>query len=157
MCLQFPTKEDNLRRTQKQKLKKAFSTIIKKTHQLQSIKSNKEVTPKILESYFLYRKPQKLKFVKNVFENCLQKVPYISRIVPTIRQVGSCCINNKLGVAFKNGLRWIKAFFLRTFFHSALAILEPQIYIVVENSLGRKISRCSTGVLFVNITFFVLA
>ena len=42
-----------------------------------------------------------------------------------------------------------QSFFLQTFFHSALAILEPQIYILVENSLGRKISRCSAGVLFV--------
>ena len=36
-------------------------------YQFQSIKSNKEVTPKTRENYFLYRKTQKLKFVENVF------------------------------------------------------------------------------------------
>ena len=45
----------------------AFSTMIKKTHQFQSFKSNQEVTPKTREIYFLYRKPQKLKFVANIF------------------------------------------------------------------------------------------
>ena len=105
-----------------------------KTHQFQSIKSNKEVTPKPRETYFLYRIPQKLKFLKCVFRKLSSKSFFdaVSRIVPKIRKVGSFCRNNKLGVAFKNGLRRIKAFFLRPFFHSALAILEPQIYIVVE-------------------------
>ena len=41
-----------------------------------------------------------------------------------------------------------KLSFLRTSsrFYSALVILEPQIYVVVEQ-FGRKISRCSAGVL----------
>ena len=47
--------------------------IIKKTHQLQSIKISKEVTPKTLQTHFLYRKPQKLKFVKNVFRKLSSK------------------------------------------------------------------------------------
>ena len=40
-----------------------------------------------------------------------------------------------------------QSFFLRTFCHSALAFLEPKIYIVEEH-FGRKIFRCSAGVLF---------
>ena len=48
-------------------------------------------------------------------------------------EVGSYCRNNKLGSDFKNGLRRIEAFFLRIFFNRALAIIEPQIYIVVEH------------------------
>ena len=46
---------------------------IKKTHQFQSIKSNKEVTPKSRETYFFYRKPQKLKFLRNVFRKLSSK------------------------------------------------------------------------------------
>ena len=36
-----------------------------------------------------------------------------------------------------------QSFFLRTFFHSALAILEPQIYIVVEQFGAENISQLS--------------
>ena len=61
----------------KTKMKRGFSSIIKKIHQFQSIKSNKEVTPKTRETDFLYRKPQKLKFVKFfskiVFEKFLSR------------------------------------------------------------------------------------
>ena len=79
----------------------------KKTHQFQSIKSNKEVTPKTRETYFPYKKSQKVKFVKNIFENCRRNVSLhaVSRIVPKIQKVGSYFRNNKLGVAFKNELR----------------------------------------------------
>ena len=37
------------------------------------IKSNKEVTLKARETYFLYRKPQKLKIVENVFRKLFSK------------------------------------------------------------------------------------
>ena len=37
------------------------------------IKSNKEVTLKTRETCFLYRKPQKLKILKIVFENLFSK------------------------------------------------------------------------------------
>ena len=60
------------------------------------------------ETYFLCRKkPQKLKFVKNVFQKCLSNVSLhaVSRIVPKMQKVGSYCRNNNLRVAFKNGLR----------------------------------------------------
>ena len=40
---------------------------------LQSIKSNLEVTPKTRETYFLYRKARKLKFVENIFQNLSSK------------------------------------------------------------------------------------
>ena len=36
-----------------------------------------------------------------------------------------------------------QSFFLRTFFHSALAILEPQIYIVVDQVAVENISLLS--------------
>ena len=36
-----------------------------------------------------------------------------------------------------------QSFFLRTFFHSALAILEPQIYVVVEQFRAENISLLS--------------
>ena len=36
-----------------------------------------------------------------------------------------------------------ESFFLRTFFHSALAILEPQVYIVVEQFGAENISLLS--------------
>ena len=58
------------------KMKMAFSTMTKKTHQFQSIKTNNEVTPKTGETH-----------------------------VPKIQNVGSFCRNNKLSVAFKNRLR----------------------------------------------------
>ena len=37
------------------------------------IKSNKEVTPEPRETYFLYRKPQKLKFAKKCFSKIIQE------------------------------------------------------------------------------------
>ena len=131
--------------TQKHKWKEAFSTIIKKTHQLQSIKSNKEVTRNTRETHFLYRKSQKLKFVKNGIENCLRKIflHAVSSIVPKIQKVGNYCRNNKLGVTFKKGLRWMKASFF-DFFHSALAILEPQFYLDVEQFWAENISLLVT-------------
>ena len=86
----------------KTKMKRGIFHNHQKTHQFQNIKSNEEVTPKTRETYFLYRKPQKLNFVKNVFENCLPKVSLhaVSCIVPKVQKVGSYCRNNKLGVAF---------------------------------------------------------
>ena len=41
-----------------------FSAVNKKLHQFDMIKNNKEVTRKTRETYFLHRKPQKLKIVK---------------------------------------------------------------------------------------------
>ena len=43
-----------------------FSTANKKPHQFHMIKSNKEVTRKTRETYFLHRKPQKLKIAKYI-------------------------------------------------------------------------------------------
>ena len=85
----------------------AFSRMIKETYQFQSIKSNKEVTLKTRETYFLYRNPQKLIFVKNVFRKLSSK-SFSSRGKSHSAEntkKGSYCRNNKLGVAFKNGLR----------------------------------------------------
>ena len=52
-----------------------FSTVNKKPHQFHMIKSNKEVTRKTRETYFLHRKPQKLEIAKKIifFENCFRK------------------------------------------------------------------------------------
>ena len=46
---------------------KVISTINNKTHQFHMIKNNKEVALKTRDNYFLYRKPQKLKFAKHLF------------------------------------------------------------------------------------------
>ena len=52
---------------------KERDTIKKKTHQLHMIESTKEVTLKTRETCFLYRKPKKLKILKNVFRKYFQK------------------------------------------------------------------------------------
>ena len=54
------------------------------------INSNKEVTLKTRETYFLYSKPQKLK---------------IAKLVSKKRKVASYRRNNNLGVSFKYVLR----------------------------------------------------
>ena len=61
------------RRTEPKTLKLVTSTINKKPRQFHLIKSNKEVTLKTLESYFLYRKQQKLKIAKNVLRKLFSK------------------------------------------------------------------------------------
>ena len=43
------------------------STVLKKIRQFHRFKSNKEVTRKSSETYFLYRSPQKLKIAKKSF------------------------------------------------------------------------------------------
>ena len=42
-----------------------------------------------------------------------------------------------------------QSFFLRTFFHNALPILEPQIYIVLEQFGAENISLLSGRLVFV--------
>ena len=81
------------------------------------IKSNKKVTLKTRETYFLYRKSQKLKIEKNVLRKLFPKkisrkisLYSLSRIVSKKSKVASYRRNNKLRVSFKNGLKWIKAF-----------------------------------------------
>ena len=110
------------------------------------IKSNK-VTLKTRETYFFYRKPQKLKmlpkfFHKEVIDNFLFSV---SCIVPKKRKVASYRRNNNLCVSLKMGQDESKLSFLRTSlrFYSALAILEPQIYVVVEQFGAENISLLS--------------
>ena len=87
------------------------------------IKSNKEVTIKTQETYFLHKKPQKLKIAK--------RFPYsVSRIVPKKRKVASYLRNYKLGVPLKMSLKdESKRSFLRSSlrFYRASAILEPQL------------------------------
>ena len=59
-------------------------------------------------------------------------------------KVASCRRNNTLGVSFKMGYDESKLSFLRTLrFYSALAILEPQIYVVVEQFGAENISLLS--------------
>ena len=74
------------------------------------IKSNKEVTLKTRETYFLYRKPQKLTIAKNVFrklfsKNSLKIFSFLgkSHSAEKKRKVASYRRNNKLGVSFKMG------------------------------------------------------
>ena len=75
------------------------------------IKSNKEVTLKTRETFFLHnRKPQKLKIAKNIFRKLFSKKNEsffysVSRIVPKKRKLASYRRINKIGVSFKNGQR----------------------------------------------------
>ena len=71
-------------------------------------------------------------FPKIVFEKISRKLsPYsVSRIVPEKkRKVAGYRRNEKIEVSFKKWSKMIRSLFLRTClrFHSALAILEPQI------------------------------
>ena len=76
------------RRTESKNWNEVISTIKKKPRQFHRIKSNKEVTPKTRETYFLHRKPQKLKIAKHVFQKTLSKSYWkfslfsASRVVP---------------------------------------------------------------------------
>ena len=69
-------------------------------------------------------------FFQNYLEKFYLKLSFnsVNRTVPKKRKVASYRRNNKISV-LKNGLKRIKAFFIRTSirFYSALAILEPQI------------------------------
>ena len=47
-----------------------------------------------------------------------------------------------------------QSFFLRIFFHSALAILEPQIYIVVEQFEAENISLLSGRLVISNFNYY---
>ena len=62
------------RRTEpKKNWNEVFFTINEKPHQFHIIKSNKEVTLKTRETYFLYRKPQKPKIAEIVFRKMFLK------------------------------------------------------------------------------------
>ena len=52
---------------------RSISTINNKPRQFQMIKINKEATLKTQETYFLYRKHQKLKTARNVFRKFISK------------------------------------------------------------------------------------
>ena len=57
-------------------------------------------------------------------------------------KVASYCKNNKLGVSFKMGYDESRLSILRTYlrFYSALAILEPQNYVVIEQLGGKYLA-----------------
>ena len=57
----------------KENCNEVFSTTNKKHQQFHLIKSNKEVTLKTQETYFLYRKRQKLQISKNSFRKLFSK------------------------------------------------------------------------------------
>ena len=134
----------------RKKRNEGIFTINKKPRQFQMIKSNKEITVKTRETFFLYRTPQKLKIARNVFRKTYQETHReislfsVSRIVPKKRKVASYRRKNELGVFFRNGFSRTKVFF-QTSFHSALAILEPPIYVVVEQFGWENISLLSVG------------
>ena len=97
-----------------------FSTVKKKPHQFHMIKSNKEVTRKTRETYFLHGKPQKLEtakkcyFSKIVFEKN-EKFHSLSRIVSKIRKLANYRRNTKINVfPSKLGKDESKLSFLRT-------------------------------------------
>ena len=85
-------------RTEPKILKSGASTTNKKTNQFQRIKTNKEVTLKTRETYFLYRKPQKLKIAKRF-------VLLGNWHSAKKRKVESYLRINKLGVSLKNELK----------------------------------------------------
>ena len=62
---------------------------------------SKEVTLKTRETYFLHRKPQKLKIAKNVFRKLFPEKMKIF----LLGKLHSAEKRNKRGVSFKNGQR----------------------------------------------------
>ena len=75
--------------------------------------------------------------------------------MPKQRKVDSYLRNNNLDVSFKNGLKRIKAFFIRTFlrFYSALANLETQIHVVVEQFGAENISLLSGRLVLFQLSY----
>ena len=75
------------------------------------IKSNKEVTLKTRETYFLYRKPQKPKIAEIVFRKLFLKKNENFLLLGKLhsaekkRKLASNRRSNKIGVSFKNGQR----------------------------------------------------
>ena len=72
------------------------------------IKSDQEVTLKTKEAYFVYRKPQKLKFAKNVFRKLFSKNSLKTSFFGKSHSaekttVASYRRNDKLGVSLKLG------------------------------------------------------
>ena len=82
--------------------------------------------------------------MKTVFEKLHRKLSLyaVSLIVSKKRKAASYLRNNNLGVSSENWLKLIIAFFSFRF-HSALAVLEPQIYAVVEHFRAEYISLLS--------------
>ena len=84
------------------------------------IKSNKEVTRKTRETYFLHRKPKKLKIAKKYYFSKIvseknEKFHSLSRIVPKIRKLANYPRNTKINVfPSKLGKDESKLSFLRT-------------------------------------------
>ena len=93
-------------------------------------------------------------FGEKLFSKKNEKFHSVSRIVSKLRKLASYRRNTKIKVfPSQLGKDKSKLSFLRTSlrFYSALVILEPQIYVIVEQ-FGRKISRCSAGVLFIDFS-----
>ena len=81
------------------------------------IKSNKEVTRKTRETYFLHRKPQKRKIANNIIFRKLfsKKIHSLCRIEPKIRKLANYRRNTKIDVfPSKLGKDESKFSFLRT-------------------------------------------
>ena len=106
------------------------------------IKSNKKVTLNTRETYFFRSEPQKLKIVKNGFRFFFKKMFLkvflslfsVSQIVPKKREVASYRQNYNSGLSFlPTSLR----------FFCALAFLEPQFYLAVEQFGAENISLLS--------------
>ena len=115
------------------------------------IKSNKENTLKTRETDFLYRKPQNLKIAKNStnFSKNLSNFFFsMSRILP--KNEKWIAIAENLNLVFPSN--WVESnlSFRRTFlrFSSALGILQPQIYVVVEQFGAENLSLLSGRLVF---------
>ena len=70
-----------------QSRKKVFSTLNKKIHQFHMIKSNKGVTLKALEIYFLYKKLQNPKLAKIFLYSVSRIVPIKNENLPAISEI----------------------------------------------------------------------
>ena len=111
------------------------------------MKSNKEVTLKTRKTNFL-QKTSNLKFAKNVFQKLVSKkllelLSFLGKSHCAEKtKVASYRRNNKLGVSFRKCYNESKLSFLRTSlcFYSALAVLEPQIFVVLEQFGAENIS-----------------
>ena len=107
------------------------------------IKCNKKVTLKTRDTYSYHRKHDKLKTAKKVFQNFS---PFFGESDSAKkRKLASHRRIYKSGVSFKMGCNESKIFFLRTSlrFYSALAVLEPRIYLLVEQFGAENISLLS--------------
>ena len=129
--------------------KEVISRINKNPRQFHMIKSNEKVILKTRQIYFFHRKPQKQKIANFFFKIFFKKILKIFSSLGkshSAKKTEVACYrrNNRLRVSSKMGYDESKLSFFRTLrIYSALAILEPQYYVVVEQFGAEYISLLS--------------